>query len=86
MKRVKGYYGEREFWQPDEDDISLNIVDSRNTLQWMPSVITDERGEATIPFFTSDDTGAFIGIIEGTEGFGLLGSKQFEFNVRKPKR
>ena len=84
MKRIKGYYGEREFWQPDEEDLSLNMVDARNTLQWMPSVITDEKGEATIPFITSDDTGAFIGIIEGTEGFGLLGSKQFEFNVRKP--
>ena len=83
MQRIKGYYGGREFYQPDESDLHLNLVDARNTLLWLPSVVTDEDGEASIPFITSDDTGAFVGVIEGTEGLGLLGSKTFEFNVMK---
>ena len=83
MKRTRGYYGAREFYQPDDDDLRMNVVDPRNTLLWSPSVITDEKGNAEIPFVTSDDTGTFLGIVEGTNGFGLLGSKQIEFTVMK---
>ena len=81
--RTKGYYAKREFYQPDDNDLRMNVVDPRNTLLWSPSVITDEKGNAEIPFVTSDDTGTFLGIVEGTNGFGLLGSKQIEFIVQK---
>jgi hypothetical protein len=79
--RTKGYYGEREFYQPDEIDMQLSIPDARNTLLWAPSVITDEKGEATVSFHCSDINAVFTGVVEGVDGGGLLGTANCEFRV-----
>jgi hypothetical protein len=81
--RVKGYYGVREFYQPDDMEILSSLPDARNTLLWAPSVITDEQGEATINFYCSDINTGFIGRIEGVDGAGLLGAAEFDFRVIK---
>lgn len=81
--RIKGYYSIREFYQPDEIDIQSSMPDARNTLLWNPSVITDENGEATVSFYCSDVNTGFIGVIEGVDGFGLLGTTKCEFRVIK---
>jgi len=87
LVRVKGYYGMREFYQPNYDLNSGEemIPDFRNTLLWEPSVITDENGEATLSFFCSDINTDFIGRIEGVSDDGLLGAETFKFTVRKMK-
>ena len=79
--RTKGYYGYREFYQPDKAELLPNLPDARNALQWLPSIVTDENGNAEVPFFTSDDTGIFVGIVEGTDGRGYIGTVEFCFNV-----
>lgn len=79
--RTKGYYGKREFYQPDEVDMQLSTPDAQNTLLWVPSVITDEKGEAEVHFYCSDINTGFIGIIEGVDGTGLLGNANCEFRV-----
>ena len=79
--RAKGYYAEREFYKPDEIDMQLSTPDARNTLLWEPSVITDEKGEAEVSFFCSDINTGFIGVAEGVDGTGLLGSGKCEFRV-----
>ena len=81
MWRVKGYYGKREFYKPDEIDMQLPVPDARNTLLWAPSVVTDEKGEATVSFYCSDINTGFIGVAEGVDGTGLLGTDQCEFRV-----
>jgi len=85
LSRVKGYYANRRFYQPDYDKESdlEKIPDFRNTLLWEPSVITDEKGEATLSFFCSDINSDFVGRIEGVGGEGLLGAGYFKFTVRK---
>ena len=87
LSRVKGYYGERKFYQPDYDKrtFETTIPDFRNTLLWEPSVLTDENGEATLSFFCSDINTDFVGRIEGVGGDGLLGTGFFKFTVRKLK-
>jgi hypothetical protein len=87
LSRVKAYYKSREFYQPNYDKESENDFspDTRNTLLWAPSVITDQKGEATLEFFCSDINTTFVGKIEGVSGAGLLGVKDFEFAVRKMK-
>jgi hypothetical protein len=87
LSRVKAYYGNREFYKPNYDKKSEAdiIPDFRNTLLWEPSVITDEKGEATLSFFCSDINTDFVGRIEGVGGEGLLGSGYFKFTVRKLK-
>lgn len=81
--REKGYYGKREFYQPDEFDILSSIPDSRNTLLWDPNVVTDENGEATVSFFCSDINNKFKIYVEGTGGNGLLGTGKKEFRVMR---
>ena len=83
ITRVKGYYGQREFYTPDSVEMLSSLPDARNTLQWSPSVQTDKNGDATVPFWTSDINTQFIGVVEGTDGLGLLGSNTFEFHVSK---
>jgi hypothetical protein len=87
LSRVKGYYRERKFYQPDYDKVTFEekVPDFRNTLLWEPSVCTDENGEATLSFFCSDINTEFVGRIEGVGGDGLLGTGFFKFNVRKLK-
>jgi hypothetical protein len=87
LSRVKAYYGNREFYKPNYDQDTENVIipDFRNTLLWEPEVITDEKGEATLNFFCSDINTDFVGRIEGVSGEGLLGTGYFKFNVRKLK-
>ena len=87
LSRVKAYYPHREFYQPNYDIKSggISISDFRNTLVWAPSVITNEKGEATIEFFCSDLNTGFVGSIEGISSEGLPGTQGFEFTVLKIK-
>lgn len=81
--RTKGYYGKREFYKPEEADMLLPMPDARNVLMWKPDIITDEKGCAEVEFFCSDINTNFIGIIEGTDGTGNIGTSMCEFNVWK---
>lgn len=83
LYRTKGYYAVREFYRPDEIDMQLSTPDARNTLLWQPAVLTDEKGEATLSFFCSDINTEFVGIAEGADGTGLLGTGECEFRVMR---
>ncbi len=83
LSRVKGYYEQREFYQPNYDKEADPLPDYRNTLLWEPDIITDKNGEATLTFFCSDINNGFIGTVEGVGSEGLLGKKDFHFNVVK---
>jgi len=85
--RGKGFQVYKEFYSPDYavDPASLQVFDPRSTLIWKPGIITDEKGEAVIEFYTSDLEGEFIGNIEGLNDTGLLGATSFSFRVTEPK-
>ena len=83
ITKAKGYYGKREFYQPDKSELLTDLPDARNALLWLPSVVTDTDGYAELPFLTSDVTGQFVGIVEGTDGYGMIGSENFEINNKK---
>ena len=87
LNMVKAYYGRQEFYQPNYDKEEENdfLPDTRNTLLWAPTVITDKYGEATLEFFCSDLNTEFVGKIEGIGNGGILGTNSFEFNVLKTK-
>ena len=83
LTRTKAYHQFKEFYQPNYD-INPNekaIEDFRNTLLWKPEVITNEKGEAKITFYTSDIVGKFFIDMEGLDATGLLGAKRNEFFV-----
>ena len=83
MWKTKGYFPEREFYQPDELERLSSTPDFRNLLQWQPAVLTDENGIAEIPFTASDVNTEFVGLVEAVDGTGLLGTQSFVFRVMK---
>jgi hypothetical protein len=84
LGRAKGYYRHKEFYQPDYDNpATVSLPDSRNTLDWEPYIVTDDKGEATISFFCSDVPSFYSGNVEGLDNDGLLGATQFEFRVKE---
>ena len=83
MWKAKGYFPEREFYEPDALDLAAATPDFRNLLQWRPAVLTDENGVAEIPFAASDVNTEFVGLVEAVDGSGLLGAQSFSFRVFK---
>ena len=83
LARAKGYYPKKEFYQPGYDKEQDPLPDYRNTLLWAPNIITDENGNATLEFFTSDINSAFYGVVEGISGNGMMGKATFEFIVTR---
>lgn len=82
LTKTSGYYAQKSFYSPDYDKEPNSLPDYRNTLLWEPSINTDKSGEVTITFFCSDIVSGFSGIIEGVSASGLLGKKQFNFDVK----
>jgi hypothetical protein len=66
----KGHYPE----YPDSSAINNPRPDYRNTLYWNPSVRTGEDGRAMAEFYTSDESAAYVIMIEGITAEGLAGS------------
>ena len=59
MWNVKGYYPKHRFKLPDEEEQLSGMEDFRNTLLWLPRVQTDDTGEFTVEFPTSDIKSTF---------------------------
>ncbi|MDE6696587.1 MAG: hypothetical protein K2K25_06880 [Muribaculaceae bacterium] len=57
--KSEGYYPKHRFQLPDEDDRLIDMEDFRNTLLWLSRAQTDENGEFTVEFPTSDIKSTF---------------------------
>lgn len=81
----EGMQQERRFYSPVYDtdqQASSRVPDFRNLLYWSPSVATDQSGRAQVGFYTSDETGRYIGVIQGLTANGEAGSQIFTFDVQ----
>ncbi|MDB5012694.1 MAG: hypothetical protein JWQ25_896, partial [Daejeonella sp.] len=58
-----------------------DMTDIRSTIFWKPDIMTNKDGEATISFYTSDNTGSYSFILQGTDLEGRFGVKRGEINV-----
>ena len=71
-----GYQITQEFFSPaytTPEQKANERVDLRATVFWNPSVTTEEDGRAEIHFYTSDNTGNYVVIIEGvTDDGGIV--------------
>lgn len=77
---------QREFYSPVYDTEAASasrVPDFRNVLYWAPNVITDKKGNSNLSFYTSDQQGKYIGIIQGLTADGEAGSQYFTFDVIK---
>jgi hypothetical protein len=72
----------REFYSPIYDtgaETASRIPDFRNLLYWSPSVNT-QGGQAS--FYTSDQPGKYVGVVQGLTANGDAGSQYFTFDVK----
>jgi hypothetical protein len=62
---------------------STDISDYRSTIYWKPDIITNEKGEAEISFYTSDSKSGYLVIAQGTDLKGGLGVVYFPLTIKK---
>jgi hypothetical protein len=73
----------REFYSPSYDTearVANRIPDFRNLLYWSPSL--KQQGGDGISFYTSDEPGTYVGVIQGLTPKGDAGSSSFTFEVK----
>ncbi|SDP99123.1 hypothetical protein SAMN05428975_4914 [Mucilaginibacter sp. OK268] len=81
----EGLQLQREFYSPvyDTDEAAKSrIPDFRSLLFWQPNVNITPGGKSQLTFYTSDQTGKFIGLIQGLTPNGDVGSQYFTFDVK----
>ena len=64
----------RKFYSPKYLNKDITGVDIRSTVHWESNIITDEKGEATISFYSADQPTSYTIVIEGTDMNGRMGS------------
>ena len=80
----EGLQLQREFYTPKyetEQQTGSRLPDFRTLLHWAPNVITKD-GKTRVSFYTSDQQGTYIGIIQGMTEEGEMGSTTFSFEVK----
>jgi hypothetical protein len=73
------------FHSPDyssDSDSLRSIPDFRNLLYWNPEIVTDNKGTATVSFFTADDISDYRIVIQGLSEDGLPGYSEAVISVR----
>ncbi len=81
----EGLQLQREFYSPvydTEKAVKSRMPDFRNLLFWQPNVNINSDGKGQLSFYTSDQTGKFIGLIQGLTPNGDAGSRYFTFDVK----
>jgi hypothetical protein len=79
----EGLQAEREFYSPvfSTSTQSNRIPDFRNVLYWQPILTTTSKGGGEVSFFTSDETGLFIVVVQGLTDDGIAGAGSLMFTV-----
>jgi hypothetical protein len=82
----EGMQLQRVFYSPVYDtdaQISSHTPDFRSLLYWAPTVKTNTSGKNQVSFYTSDEEGKYIGVVQGMTADGQSGSQTFTFDVTK---
>ena len=79
----EGMQLQREFYSPvydSQQQAASRIPDFRNVLYWSPSV--NSQGKGAVSFYTSDQPGKYVGVVQGITAKGQAGVQYFMFDVR----
>jgi hypothetical protein len=82
----EGMQLQRVFYSPVYDtdaQVSSHTPDFRSLLYWAPTVKTNTAGKNQLSFYTSDEEGKYVGVIQGITADGEPGSQTFTFDVKK---
>lgn len=82
----EGMQLQRVFYSPVYDTdaaVASRIPDFRNLLYWAPTIKANTQSKNQVTFYTSDQEGKYIGVIQGMTAQGETGSQYFTFEVKK---
>jgi hypothetical protein len=82
----EGMQLQRIFYSPVYDTdaaVSSRVPDFRSLLFWIPTIKTNTQGKNQLTFYTSDQEGKYVGVIQGMTADGESGSQYFTFEVKK---
>jgi hypothetical protein len=82
----EGLQLQREFYSPKYENAkqrNSRLPDQRTFLYWEPVVLTSEKGNKAIEFYTSDVPGNYLVVIEGMTSKGQAGTGTVEFKVNQ---
>lgn len=82
MVDYEGLQLRREFYAPDYAKAGATgnrLPDMRTTLQWIPSQVIPASGKSEIQFYTSDQKGRFVAVLEGLSDSGqtIMAAREF---------
>ena len=75
----------REFYSPvyeTREQITSRMPDFRNVLYWSPGIKTGSGGKAEFNFYTSDQKGQYLVVVQGMNADGKTGQHFFSFDVK----
>ncbi|MBB6612543.1 hypothetical protein H7F15_15970 [Pontibacter sp. Tf4] len=87
MQSYEGLQLQREFYAPvyDTPEHKLSrLADFRNLLHWAPDLKLETGTKAEKSFYTSDQTGTYLVVVQGLTADGKAGSKTYTFTVSQP--
>jgi hypothetical protein len=82
----EGMQQQRQFYSPvydTEAQVKSRIPDFRNLLFWEANVIVGGKEKKNISFYSSEQAGTYVGLIQGISADGDVGSAFFEFTVKE---
>jgi hypothetical protein len=83
----EGLQAPRDFYTPvyqSSTQGNNRIPDFRNVLYWQPSMEVSSAGDHHVEFYTSDESGTFIIVVQGLTSEGIGGCSTSTFNVSEP--
>lgn len=80
----EGLQKARQFYSPvyDAGQAASRMPDARNVLYWSPYISIGANGKSQVSFYTSDEAGQYIGVLQGITANGEAGSTTFGFEVK----
>ncbi|OON69606.1 hypothetical protein B0919_06615 [Hymenobacter sp. CRA2] len=85
VQEYEGLQWEREFYSPryaTAQQQQSRLPDLRNLLYWNPQVLTSSASGQQLEFYTSDEAGKYVVVVQGLADSGLAGSRSFTFEVK----
>jgi hypothetical protein len=82
LEAYDGPQGQREFFAPRYDAPSSPLPDLRNLLHWQPDLTLAPGAAQDVTFFTSDQSGRYLVVVQGLAANGQAGSASAVFEVK----
>jgi hypothetical protein len=77
----EGLSGQREFFAPRYEAAANTLPDLRNLLHWQPNLTLAPGATQELDFFTSDQAGRYVVVVQGLAANGQAGSASTTFDV-----